>query len=85
MDSPGYGFSGVMGWRGWEKNKCSRKLTKILRKSYFLCYNGSAGPGGKHSMPFGQVIVDALLLNGVGFMIEQRLIWIAGDSREFGD
>ena len=29
-------------------------------------------------MPFGQVIVDALLLNGVGFMIEQRLAWIAG-------
>ena len=78
VDSPGYGFSEVMGWRGWEKDKRSRKLTEILRKSYFLCYNGSAGPQGKHSMLFGQVLTDEFLFNGVGFMIEERLIWIAG-------
>ena len=35
VDSPGYGFSGVMSWRGWEKNKCSRKLTKTFEKILF--------------------------------------------------
>ena len=35
VDSPGYGFSGVMGWKGWEKNKRSRKLTKIFEKILF--------------------------------------------------
>ena len=75
VDSSGYGFSEVMGWRGWEKSRCPRKLTEISRKSYFLCYNRSTGPEGKHSMPFGQVLIDGFLFNIVGFMIEQRLIW----------
>ena len=35
VDSPGYGFSGVMGWKGWEKNKRSRKLMKIFEKILF--------------------------------------------------
>ena len=36
-------------------------------------------PEGKHSMLFGQVLIDGFLFNGAaGFMIEQRLIWIAG-------
>ena len=72
------GFQGLWVGGGGKKISAQESWQKFLRKSYFLCYNGSAGPQGKHSMPFGQVIVDALLLNGVGFIIEQRLIWITG-------
>ena len=35
-------------------------------------------PEGKHSILFGQVLIDEFLFNSVGFMIEQRLIWIPG-------
>ena len=48
--------------------KVDRNFEKIL----------FSGPEGKHSIPFGQVLIDGFIFNGVGFMIEQRLIWIAG-------
>ena len=79
------GFQRLWVGRGGKKISTQESWQKISRKSYFLCYNGSAGPEGKHSMPFGQVIVDALLLNGVGFVIEQDWSGLQVNSREFGD
>jgi len=41
VDSPGYGFSGVMGLQGGGKKLSAHKSHENLRKSYFLCYNRS--------------------------------------------
>ena len=73
VDSPGHGFSRVMGYRGWEKNKCSQKSWKF-EKSFFFYHNKSTQLEGKESMPSQQVIIDTFLFNSVSCMIEQRLI-----------
>ena len=82
VDSPGYGFSEVMGWRGWEKNKRSRKLTEISRKSYFLGLldqkaNIQHHLGKSLLMDFSSMVLASWLSKDwSGFQV---------DSREFGD
>ena len=36
VDSPGYGFSEVMGCRGWEKHKRSQKSPKVWENLIFF-------------------------------------------------
>ena len=82
------GFKGLWVAGGGKKISAHESHGNLRNIFIFYC-NKSTQLEGKHSMPSGQVIIDAFLFSCVSFMIEQRLICGGGalwaDSGAFGD